>query len=238
MLSRTCIRKANDTSFWRMFTNPIHTLASLRDRPAWLAPALVSSILSALVNLYLIQRVGLARMIETAGRSGVVIDPQATIQSALMHQQMILTFQSIFAFVGSFLTILVIAKVISLVLTLCGKDTTFRIVLAIVSYAVGLSSVARECLLALTAILIQNTSRLDLRNPLATNPAFFLRPRSAVVQHLLASLDVITIATIVLLVAGLTRVCERLTRRAAASVVIVPWIVYVGITTVIPSFWS
>jgi hypothetical protein len=76
----------------------------------------------------------------------------------------------------------------------------------------------------------------DLRNPLATNLAFFLRPSSPVALRILSALDVITLVTIVLLIVGLTKVCDRLSARAALMVVVIPWMAYVGATLLIPSF--
>jgi hypothetical protein len=229
-------RKSKPASLWSMFTNPVITLESLRDRPRWLVPVLVSATFSVAVNLYVVRRIGLARLINAAGHSSAVIDPQAAMQSALAHQDLILTFQAASTFVSSILTILVIAKVFSLALTLCGQDTSFKTILATVAYVLALSAIVRQSLLALTATLIQDLDTLDLRNPLATNLAFFLRPSSPVALRILSALDVITIVTIALLVVGLTKVCDRLSPRAASLVVVVPWMAYVGATLLIPSF--
>jgi len=125
-------------SFWSMFTSPVATLESLRERPAWLVPVLASAIFSMAINLFVVRRVGFARLINAAGHSSVVIDPQAAMQSALAHQNLILVFQATSTFMGSFLTILVIAKTISLVLTLCGQNTTFKHILAAVAHVVAL----------------------------------------------------------------------------------------------------
>lgn len=230
-------RQAKPASFWSMFTSPVITLESLREHPSWLTPVLVSAVLSMAVNLYLVQRIGFARLIEAAGHSSAVIDPQAAIQSAMSHQGMIFAFQAISTFVGSILTILVIAKVITLVLTLCGQDVSFKRILAPVAYVIALSVVIRQCLLALTATFMRDLDVLDLRNPLATNLAFFLQPKSPAVLHILSALDGITILTIVLLIIGLTKVCDRLSLRAASIVVIVPWMVYVGASLLMPTSW-
>lgn len=223
-------------SFWSMFTSPVATLESLRERPAWLVPVLASAIFSMAINLFVVRRVGFARLINAAGHSSVVIDPQAAMQSALAHQNLILVFQATSTFMGSFLTILVIAKTISLVLTLCGQNTTFKHILAAVAHVVALSVIVRQSLLALTAALIRDLNTLDLRNPVATNPAFFLQMKSPAAQRLLSALDVITIVTIGLLITGLTKVCDRLSRRAASLAVIIPWMTYVGVTLLIPTF--
>jgi hypothetical protein len=228
--------ESRPASFWSMFTNPVITLESLRGRPQWLVPVLVSATLSVAVNLYVIHRVGLVRLINAVGQSSVVIDHQAAIQSALAHQDLILVFQAVSTFVSSILTILVIAKVFSLVLTLCGQDTSFKTILATVAYVLALSVIVRQSLLALTATLIRDLDTLDLRNPLATNLAFFLRPSSPVALRILSALDVITIVTIILLVVGLTKACDRLSLRTASLVVIIPWMTYVGATLLLPSF--
>ena len=75
---------------------------------------------------------------------------------------------------------------------------------------------------------------LDLRNPLATNPAFFYRAGSPVVQRLLSSLDLVTLLQISLISLGLSRITTRLSFRKAFALVMIPWGIYTAATVLLP----
>jgi hypothetical protein len=75
---------------------------------------------------------------------------------------------------------------------------------------------------------------LNLKNPLATNIAFFLRPSSPFVFRMLTSLDALTLMNAVLLIIGLTRVCPKLSARKASMMVFACWALYLGVTLFIP----
>ena len=92
-------------------------------------------------------------------------------------------------------------------------------------------------MLAFTATVIRNSENLDLRNPLATNLAFFLHPESPITYRLLASLDLITISKMCLIAFGLSKVSDRLSLRAACVVVLVPWGVYAGVSLFLPGLF-
>jgi hypothetical protein len=217
-----------------MFTSPLATFDSLRTRPRWLFPVLFSATVSAAANFYIIQRIGLIELIKTASRSNYLIDPQAAIQTVLEHQNRILGIQAASAFVNVFAIALVTAVVFWLLLTILGYDISFRKSLAAVSHANMLPTIIRGCLIALAAAMIQDTGALNLKNPLATNIAFFVQPASPVVHRLLTSLDAITIANAVLLTMGLTRVCPQLSARAAYAMVFICWGVYIGLKLFVP----
>jgi hypothetical protein len=225
-------------SFWSMFVRPLSTLDSLRERPRWLYPVLVSGIISAAVNYYIIQRIGLIRMIEATTNAKATIDPQAILQNALEHRTQILCFQAFSTFVSSFLVALATATILWLLLTMWGYDLSFKQGLAVVVHVNLLSVVLRECMMMLTASLIRDMNQFDLSNPLATNIAFFVKPASPVVLRFLSSLDLITFTNMTLLVIGLTKVCSKLSVKTASVMVIGPWAVYLGATIMIKSLMS
>jgi hypothetical protein len=222
-------------SFLSMFVSPMATLDSLRERPRWLFPVLLSAIISVAANFYVIERVGLVQMIEAASQSNAIMDPQAAVQNVLAHRDRILCLQAVFTFVNSFLVALVTAKVLWLLATLFGYDIPFKKTLAVVAHANMLSVVIRECMIVLTAAIIRDVHTFDLRNPLATNIAFFLPSTSPAEFRILASLDVITFMYAALLISGLTKVCAKLSLRAASMMVFFPWAIYVGATLFVPS---
>jgi hypothetical protein len=217
-------------SFWSMFVRPLSMLDSLRERPRWLYPVLVSGIISVAANFYFIQRIGLNRMIENSLDAKSAIDPQTILQNALEHQVQILCFQAFSTFVGSFLAALGTAAIFWLLLTLCGYDMLFRKVFAVVAHVNLLSVVLRECMMMLTAFFVRDMHRFDLNNPLATNIAFFVQTASPALLRFLTSLDVITFAHMAFLIVGLTKVCGKLSVKTASIMVIGPWAGYLGAT--------
>jgi hypothetical protein len=221
-------------SFLAMFASPLATLDALRERPRWLSPLLLSAAASTAANLYVVQRIGLARLIEAAAQTNAIIDPQGAVESVLAHQGRILCFQAASVAVNVFVLALVAAKVLWLLLTLFGFDIEYKKILAVVAHANMLPAILRACMLAITAAVIQNVQALDLRNPLATNIAFFLRPASPAAFHILSSLDAMTLSSIGLLIVGLRRVCSNLSALWASLMVLVPWMMYVGVTLLTP----
>ncbi len=219
--------------FWSMFATPVQALASLRERPRWLFPIVFSASFSVAVNFYVIRHVGLARLVSASVKANAVIDAEAAMQNVLAHQNVILSVQALSTFASSFLTALVIAKVLWLLLILFGHDLVFKHILAVVAHANMIPVIIRESMLGLTATIIRDSSTFDMRNPLATNLAFFFRPDSPAAFRMLASLDVITFLNMYLLAVGLTKVCAHLSPRGAALTVIIPWAVYVGATAFI-----
>ncbi len=232
------IGKLRPPSFLSMFASPLATFDSLRERTRWFFPVLFSAIVSAAANFYIVQRIGLIQLIKTASQSSLIIDPQAAIQNVLEHQNRILAIQAVSTFVNVFVIALVTAAVFWLLLTILGYDVSFRKSLAVVSHANMLPIIIRGSMIALAAAIIQDAGALNVKNPLATNIAFFLQPESPAARRFLTSLDAITFANAILLTMGLTRVCPRLSARAAFTMVFICWAVYVGAKLFLPLFPS
>jgi hypothetical protein len=163
--------------------------------------------------------------------------PRPQNVTAFLILEEMLFFQGLSTFAGTFLTAFVVAKVLWLILEVIGEDLSFKSVLAVVAHVTMLMVIIRQSMLALSATVMPNLENLDLRNPLATNLAFFLHPHSPVIFRLLSSLDLITLANIWLLALGLSRMSGRLSMRAACVLVAVPWTVYVGASLLLPAFF-
>ena len=232
------IGKLKPASFLSMFTSPLGTFDSLRERPRWFLPVLFSAIVTVAANIYIIQRIGFIQLIKTASQSNYIIDPQDVIQNVLEHQNRILVIQAASVFVNVFVIALVTAVAFWLLMTILGYDISFRKSLAVVSHANMLPIIVRGCMIVLTAAVIQDAGALNLKNPLATNIGFFLRPSSPVALRLLTSLDAITFANAILLIMGLTRVCPKLSARSASMMVFICWAVYIGAKLFVPLFPS
>jgi hypothetical protein len=234
MRSTEINKKHGPASFGLMFTRPLATLASLQEQPRWFYPTLFAALISAAVNLYVVKRIGLNSLVGAIVQVETTLDREALAQNALAHAGQILFFQSIATFLGSFLVALLTAKVLWLLLTLLGQDLPFKKALAVVAHANMLAVVLREGMIALSVSIIRNPQAFDLKNPLATNAAFFLHPTSPVFSRFLAAFDLITTLNLGLLIIGLTKIAPKLSLRMASITVILPWTAYVGATLLIP----
>jgi hypothetical protein len=224
-------------AFGRMLSSPAATFLSLRGHPRWFNPLLIAAVYSVAVNYYVIQRIGLVRLLSATLQTSAAIDAQAVLETALERKAQIMFFQGFSTFVSIFFTALVVAKVLWLILEVIGKNLPFKSALAVVAHATVLMVIIRESMLAFTVGMMRNPENLDLRNPLATNLAFFLHPSVPWTYRLLASLDLIILCKVALLALGLSKVSDRLSLRAACVVVLVPWGAYIGISLLLPGLF-
>jgi hypothetical protein len=207
----------------------------LQPRPAWVLPLLAAASYSVAVNMYVVWRVGFTRLVSMAIHANAALGSDAVLESAAARRTQILIFQGFSTFAGTFITALIVAKVLWLVLAVTGDETPFRRILAVVARATFWIALIRQSMLALTLVLLSNAEAFDIRNPLATNPAFFLRPTSPAAFRCLSALDVLTITNLVLLAVGISKASGRLSFRGAFAAVFAPWAVYTGLSLVVPA---
>jgi hypothetical protein len=217
-----------------MFARPVATLDLLRDRPRWLAPLLLASAYVTAVNCYAVTRFGLERVAAAVVRANSSVDPRLLTETILAHRNRILWMHAASAFAGSILAALFAALFLWLLVLAAGGETRFKCVLSVVVHVGLLVAVAEYTMVAVVVTLDGSPNTLSLRNLLATNPAFFLQPKSGAVLRLLSSLDIISFARLILLAAGLSKVSAGVSRLAAFMVVSIPWCIYVAAGTLIP----
>jgi hypothetical protein len=130
-------------------------------------------------------------------------------------------------FLGAFATSALIALILWLLVMLVGGDAVFKKVLALTAHVALFTAAVRETMLAVTVTLNGDLNSFDFNNPLATNLAFFVHSSSRFTARIFSALDIVTIATVVLLALGLTKVSKRVSPTAAWLVVIIPWALFV-----------
>ncbi len=219
--------KTGHWAFGRMLSSPLQTLESLQMQPRWVLPVLCASTFAAIVQYYLVDRVGLERLIAAVARSNEAIDPDAVLQQAVANKTQILLVQGISSFLGVVVTCLLVALLLWLLVLILGAEATYRQILSVVAHVWFLTTILQQSMLAMAVTARDNMDGFDMTNPLATNLGHFYRPDSTALLRILSSLDVITVATLALLVFGLRHVSDRLSWKAAAGIVLVPWTLYV-----------
>jgi hypothetical protein len=222
---------------WPMLIKLLKT-PSFQEHPRWLFPILVSGILSALVNFYVIQKIGFIRMIQAVTQEKAIIDSKGVLENALTNKNQILIIQAATSFIGPFLIALVVATVLWLLLVLLGHNVPFKTNLAIAAHANMVAVVLKELMLIVTVMIIPDITNLDLNNPLATNLAFFFKPLSPTLLRLFSNLDALTFLNMAMIIVGINRACPKLSQGAATLIIGIPWVLYLGCILLTPLLLS
>ena len=124
---------------------------------------------------------------------------------------------------GSFVLILVFVAIFALIYWASfnfglGAKTTFGQMFAVCMYA-SLPKLLIGLLAILTLMFGNSADSYNLRNPVGTNPAYFMPDSGPVLKAALAFFDVIGIWQLVLLIIGMAIVAKVSTGKAAAVVV-------------------
>jgi hypothetical protein len=124
---------------------------------------------------------------------------------------------------GSFVLILVFVAIFALIYWASfnfglGAKTTFGQMFAVCMYA-SLPKLLTGLLAILTLMFGNSADSYNLRNPVGTNPAYFMPDSGPVLKAALAFFDVIGFWQLVLLVIGMAIVAKVSTGKAAAVVV-------------------
>ena len=225
--SRELLPEAAPFALWAIFFSPLATIESLSRRPRWFIPLLVAGIYSTAVSYYVIARFGFAALVAKSAQASSQLDPDMVLQHALANKTQIIVVQSISTFLGAFATSSLIALVLWLLVILVGGDAVFKKVLALTAHVALFTAAVRETMLAVTVTLNSDLNSFNFNNPLATNLAFFVHSSSRFTARVFSALDIVTIATVVLLALGLTRVSKRVSPTAAWLAVLIPWAIYV-----------
>lgn len=215
------------TPFWNIFFEPAVTLAAQKERPRYWAPLLIGAVLPALVNHYVMLRVGFKQLVMAAIAASGSLDPDAIAQNAFAHKNQILEVQAISTFLGSIVTVFVVATVLWLTALVIGAEGSFAQVLAVIAHVNLFVWVIRDAMLATVVTVGRNPDAFDLRNPLGTNLAFYVHPDSRALMRLLGSADIVVAAALALTIIGLHLVMTRLSVKNAALIVLVPFAMYV-----------
>ena len=117
-----------------------------------------------------------------------------------------------------------------------GAQTTFGQMFAVVMYA-SLPKLLTGILTIVTLMFGNSADSYDMKNPVGTNPAYFMPDGAPWLKSVLSFFDVIGIWTLILLVIG-TAIVARVSTGKAAAVVVGWWAVGMLISVGVAAFMS
>jgi len=220
-----------------VFLEPRETFQRLRKNPNWLLPLAVSLLLIGVGNFIVIQKVGIVNILKAALKSNPQSDQilqmaqESSFTQVMMHAAPILSVP---------LGVLATAAILLLLLALSGEEANFKKVFCVVTYSFFAYALVTTALVVLMVLITSDGSKFDIRNPLASNPGFFLDPDNThkFVYSFASSLDVLSLWYLFLLATGLSGVCHNLKSRKSAVLIFSGWFLYATGKAVIAMFTS
>lgn len=193
-----------------VFIAPSKTFADLHRNPSWWVPWLISAVFTLIFSIIAVQKIDMARFVqEQNDRSPRAQKRLETLTPEQRAQGMAIqaTFTKVGFYVAPILTLLgglIVAAVLMAVYNfVLGAEVPFQRAMAVVFYA-GIPGILTTILLIVSFLASSDPNTIDItRNPMPTNPGFFLDPEGNKVLYGLASaIDVFRIWWVCLLGLG------------------------------------
>lgn len=214
------------------FVSPSQTFTDIRNNQSWWVPWLLLSIMSLVFVWTLSQKIGFDQVVQNeiakSSRAAAQMEKLSPEQrdSAVKMQTKITSYFSYGSPVMSLIGFVIIAAVLLGTFNFgAGAEITFKQSMAVVVYGYLPSLVSY--LLGMVALLVGvDPEGFNIRNPVATNPAYFMDPTQHKFLYGLAStVDVIGLWIVVLLALGFAAV-SKLKRTTTFGVVLGWYLVY------------
>ncbi len=209
-----------------VFVAPSRTFAAIAQRPTWVAPLLIATVLSLLATAVLLPRMDFEASLreQLAARDEAVSEER--VEKILDAQKRFSGLVYVWGALAPTVITLLFAGIFWLSFKAFGWDHTYRQSLGVTSHAY-LPNCLSAILLAVIAMRLERFNPADLGDLVRSNPAFLVdRHASPVLHSLLQSFDVFSIWVLVLLVIGYS-IAAKVSRGKAASIIVSLWALYV-----------
>ena len=215
-----------------MFFSPMPAFADIVRRPRWWIPMILIGILSVAAIAIFSQHIGWDQIVRKS------IDQNSQNMTTQQRQQAIAIASRIVPIVGyvapviAAVSIVVFAAVLILMTNvMLGADISFTSMMGIAGYA-SIPPTFVVAALTILVMFLKSPDDFDIQNPLAFNLGAFLSDGSARwLVTLCRSMDLFTFWRIGLLAVGITAAAPKLKLGKALAAVIIPWLVWVALTT-------
>jgi hypothetical protein len=211
--------------------SPKKTFGEIVQRPSWIAPVLVLTVLSAIVCFAINQRIDWREFVShqmEQSSSTAQLTPEQKQQRAEAGAK----FAPIFTYVFGIPAFLVITVIVAGVMLgaynlLGGASLNYRTSLGIVSHAYSPGIISS--VLFLLVLYLKPFGTVDLENPVATNVGALLAEGSAKwLQKLGSSLDIFSFWTLYLIALGFSVASpKKLTLGKSLGIAVAVWAIYV-----------
>jgi hypothetical protein len=213
-----------------VFFSPGKTFADIAQRPSWIAPVVLMSIIGLLVGFVMNQKVDwrqvASKRIEESSRGSQLSADQKEQQLAISAKISPPIAYCFGLFGPILLTLIVGAVMLGAFNLLGGAGTNFKTSMGIVSHAYVVTILSS--LLFILILYLKPADTIDLDNPVATNIGAFLPDGTAKwLDKLASAIDIFSFWVIALLGIGFAATNrKKLSTGSAIGIVLVVWGVY------------
>ncbi len=215
-----------------VFFSPKSTFEDIAQRPSWILPVILMTVLGGLVAFVMNQKVDwrdvATKRIEESSRSANLSAEQKS-QQIEMSAKISPAIAYVFGMAWPILQALIVGSVLLLAYNvLAGGDTKFGAAMGITAHAYF--PWILYSMLFILILYLKAPGTVDLENPIATNVGAFL-PESTpkALMSLGKSIDVFTVWTLLLISIGFTATNPKKLRGKGLTIVIAVWAVYVAV---------
>jgi len=206
------------------FIAPGKTFTDLRRNPSWWAPWLLISALAILFFVVLERQIGFEQVTKNEiSRSSRAEQVEKLPPDQRARQLQVATSITRYVCYATPVTLLIVFVLVAAVLmgvfnVAAGAGIGFKTALAIVAYA-NLPGVLSALLAIISLFAGVDPAGFNIRNPVATNPAYFMDPTANRFLYVLATaLDVFVLWTVVL--TGIGFACNSKVKRSTAIAIV------------------
>ena len=209
-----------------VFFSPVTTFDSIARRPTWLLPLILWTIVSVSVTTLLIPRIDFEKMMRARLERGGQQVPEERIQAAVaMQKRLAPVLYNAIALATPTIFSLLVAAVFWGSFKSFGWDLSFLQSLGVTTHGF-LPGVLGSLIFIPVLLSKPSADPTELGDMLHSNLGFLV-PRTRPALHaLLQSVDLFSIWTLILLAIGFS-LASKVSRKTAAMVVVVVWILFV-----------
>lgn len=209
-----------------VFIAPSKTFEDLKRNSSWWVPWAISAVFTLIFSIIAVQKIDMARFVQeqidrspSAQKRLENLTPEQRAQG--MAIQATITKVGFYAapVIALLLGLIVAAVLMAVYNFVLGAEVPFPRAMAVVFYS-GIPGILGTILLIISFLASSDPNTIDItRNPMPTNPAFFMDPEGNKVLYALASaIDVFKIWAVVLLGLGFSTVSSNRKPNVATSI--------------------
>lgn len=209
-----------------VFFSPVKTFESIARRPTWIAPLVLITAMSLGLTAAILQKIDYDQLIRQAMQKRGQTIPEDQMSSIIERQKKFGgLFGWFFGVAGPTVACLVVAVVIWGAFKAFGWDARFSQGFGVATHAF-LPGILKSALLLFLVSRQESVNPQALGDLLSSNLGFLVDSKSAALHSFLSSLDVFSFWTLALLVIGFAA-SARVSRKAAAGVIVAIWVLLV-----------
>ena len=209
-----------------VFFSPVRTFESIARRPTWLAPLILSTAMSLGLTAAILQKIDYGQLTRQAMQQRGQTVPEDQMASIVEKQKKFgAIFGWVFGVVGPAVACLLVAVVIWGAFKAFGWDARFSQAFGVTTHAF-LPGVLKSAFLLFLITRQETVNPRALGDLVSSNLGFLVDSKAAALHSVLQSIDVFSFWTLALLVVGFAA-AARVSRKAAAGIIIALWALFV-----------